>query len=136
MFKSQIPVLVCKKRAWDKIANDYSYWREIPEDEYDDWVDLCEELDKLMESCFESDYYIIGNITYWRERAAEMAVSQLSDNRLFCLQKLLKERFHDWRIVLQVWSDSDEGKHLGNILIVNNFFAVTRELSAYFPRTA
>lgn len=135
MFKSQLPAILCRtEKAWKKIADDYSYWREIPEAEYDDWVDLCEELDKRIESCLDGDCYIIGDITYWRERAAEIALPQLSDERLRNLQRLLSRQFHDWRIVLQVWSDLDEeGGHVGNMLIGHNFLVITHGLAQQFP---
>jgi hypothetical protein len=136
MFKSEIPVLLCNEHKWEKITNDYSYFRKVPDDEYDDWVDLCEELDQLLESCFESDYFVIGSITNWRERAVEIGVSELSDDRLFELQKLLMERFATWRIVLQVWSALEGGKYIGNILIVSDFFAVMDGLSTYFPTSS
>lgn len=134
MFESEIPTILCRtKRVWDKIANDYSYWREIPEAEYDGWVDRCEELDQRIESCLSSGCYIIGDITYWRERAAEITLAQLSDTRLRSLQRLLKGRFRDWRIILQVWSDVDENKHVGNMLIGRDFFVITRGLERHFP---
>lgn len=128
-----MPAILCRtKKVWDKIANDFSYWREIPETEYDAWVDRCEELDQRIESCF-SECYIIGDITYWRERAAEITLAQLSDKRLRNLQRLLKGQFRDWRIVLQVWSDADNAKHSGNMLIGRDFFIITRGLERHFP---
>jgi hypothetical protein len=133
MFQSQLPALSCDEKTWDKIANDYSYWRKIPEAEYDDWVDLCEELDKQIESCLSGDCFVIGDITYWRERAVEISVAELSDKRLLSLQRLLKARFSDWRIVLHVWSDLDEGVHVGKLLIGCELFAITRDLARYFP---
>ena len=134
MFESQMPALLCRTRkAWDKIADDYSYWREVPEAEYDYWVDLCEELDKRIESCLGNDCYVIGNITYWRERAVEITISQLSDKRLRSLERLLRARFCDWRIVLQVWSDLESDGHIGNILIARECFVITRGLARNFP---
>ena len=137
MFKSEIPVLVCNEHDWEKVADDYSYFRKVPDDEYDEWVDLCEKLDQLMEAAFKGkDYFIIGSITNWQERAAEIGLSELSDERLLKLQRLLTEPFATWRLVLQVWSDLEGGKHIGNILIVSNLFAVTSGLATYFPSSA
>jgi hypothetical protein len=36
MFESCIPVLLCRtEKAWSEVADDYSYWRVVPEAEYD-----------------------------------------------------------------------------------------------------
>ena len=137
MFESQIPVTLCRtKKAWGEIADDYSYWRIVPEAEYDRWVDRCEALDRRIESCLGGDGHVIGDITYWRERAVEVALPELSDKRLRSLQRLLGARFRDWRVVVQVWSDLDGGDHLGAILIGRDFFAVSRGLARHFPRAS
>jgi hypothetical protein len=134
MFESRIPALLCRtKKAWGEVADDYSYWRRVPEAEYDRWVDRCEALDDRIESCLSGDCFIIGDITYWRERAVEITLAQLSDKRLQSLQRLLSGRFRDWRIVLQLSSDLDGGDHLGTILIGRDFFAISRGLGRHFP---
>ena len=137
MFESRIPALLCRtKKAWGEVADDYSYWRRVPEAEYDRWVDRCEALDDRIESCLSGDCFVIGDITYWRERAVEITLAQLSDKRLQSLQRLLSGRFRDWRIVLQLWSDLDDGDHLGTILIRRDFFAISRGLGRHFPLAA
>ena len=134
MFESEIPALLCRTtKAWDEIADDYSYWRKVPEAEYDRWVDRCELLDRRIESCLGGDSHVIPDITYWRERAVEVALPELSDKRLRGLQRLLRGRFGDWRVVVQVWSDLKDGRHVGAILIGRDSFVITRGLARHFP---
>lgn len=134
IFESKLPVLLCRTlKAYDWFFYDFYYWRRVPKAEYDRWVDRCEELDRRIELCLRKQCHIIGEITYWRYRAVEVMVSQLSDKRLDGLQKLLRRQFRDWRIGLSVWSDAKKPRHLGGMLIDRDEFVISRGLAPYFP---
>jgi hypothetical protein len=93
-FKSKLPAVLCRtKTCWEQFAFDFWFWRRVPKSEYDRWVDRCEALDKRIQFVVGRNAHLIGEITYWRERAVEITLSELSDKRLLGLQQLFKGRF-------------------------------------------
>src|SRR5262245_13917482 len=100
-FKSRLPAALCRtKSCWEQFAYDFYFWRRVTKAEYDRWVDRCEALDNKIYHCLRKKCHIIGYITYWRERAVEINISELSDKWLFAIHQLLKGRFRDWRVTL------------------------------------
>lgn len=144
MVESKIHATLCPTREdWDELTFDLYYWREVPDAEYDDWVDRCEALDQKIESFLAGAGYILGTITNWRDRTVEFALHELTDERLYGLQELLVDQFRDWRIAIMVWLELDkaledypdikESEHPGTVLIGYDFFIVSGGLAEYFP---
>jgi hypothetical protein len=135
MLQSTIPATIYQtEEAWNEMSFDLTYWRRVPEAEYDEWVDCCEDIDKQIESLLAGAGYVLGEITYWRDRSIELDAPELTDEVLYGLQRLLVGQFHNWRIAIMLWSELENGQHLGTILIDHDFFCITSGLSQYFPR--
>lgn len=144
-MESTINATLCTtKEDWDQLTFDLYYWREVPKAEYDDWVDRCEALDQKIKAFLGETGYVLGSITNWRDRTLEFQLHELTDDRLYGLQKLLIDEFRDWRIAIMVWleldkamedyPDMNEEEHLGTVLIGHDFFIVSGGLADYFPR--
>lgn len=143
-MESKIQATLCPTRKdWDELTFDLYYWREVPAAEYDDWVDRCEALDQKIETFFAGAGYVLGTITYWRDRTLKFQLHVVTDGRLYGLQELLVDEFRDWRIAITVWLELDkplefvpninESEHLGTVLIGYDFFIVSGGLADYFP---
>lgn len=143
-MESKIQATLCPTRKdWDELTFDLYYWREVPAAEYDDWVDRFEALDQKIETFFAGAGYVLGTITYWRDRTLKFQLHVVTDGRLYGLQELLVDEFRDWRIAITVWLELDkplefvpninESEHLGTVLIGYDFFIVSGGLADYFP---
>jgi hypothetical protein len=143
-MESKLQAIICRtEEEWDELTFDIYYWRKVPDAEYDAWVDRCEALDQQIESFLDGVGYNDGAITNWRDRTLEFDLSELSDEHLSGLQKLLVNEYRDWRIAIMVWSELDQAfeeypdirksKHEGTIMIGHDFFMITDGLADYFP---
>ena len=131
---SKLPVVLCRTlKNYNYFFYDYYFWRRVPKSQHNRWVDRCDELDRRIDRCFQKKCHIIGEITFWRDRAVEVTVPQLSDKRLTCLQGLLRGRYSDWRIDLSIWTGGRKNQHIGGMLIDRDDFIISRGLAPYFP---